>query len=174
MPGRIMILDACQAISFGNIERIDLLAELREVEVRIGAKALKEVVRDPAASLTRAAVADGSLRVESIDLDDPEEADALVRFESMPAFRGRGDAEVLAIAASRGRLVGSDDEAILRIVRRTPGIPGFVSSLDVLVWAIREERLSLEEAERLIRSLDIGARIRESLNRRRQALADLI
>lgn len=174
MPRRSVIFDACQAISFGGVERLDLLTDLRTVDVAIGARAFGEVVRDPAASLLRAAVAAGSLQVVSIDLDDAEEVAVLARFESMPAFRGRGDAEVLAIAESRGCLVGSDEEAILRTVRRSPAIGGFVSSLDLLVWAIREGRISVEEAEGLIGRLDIGARIRARLDRQGRSLADLV
>lgn len=147
---------------------------LERHEVAIGARAFQEVFREPAASLIGSAVEAGTLRVESIDLDDPEEAISLGRFDALPAFQDRGDAEVLAIAECRGHLVGSDDEAILRAAHRASRIPGFATSLDLVVWAVRENRLVLEDAERLIDRLDIGPRIRERLTRMGRNLAELI
>lgn len=174
MQQRIVLLDACQPITFGSVERLDLVLDLERHLVAMGARAAGEVVRDPARGLVRSAIDRGDLPVLSVDLEDREELSALIRYESVPAFRGRGEAEVLAIAVSRGHLVGSDDEAVLRVALPVPTIPGVVTSLDLIVWAIREERIDIRRAERLIDRLDIGPRIRDRLERLERNLAELV
>lgn len=174
MERRIVVLDACQAITYGTVERLDLITDLERHDVAIGARASREVVREPAASLLRSAIADEVLGVVSIDLDDPGEAETLTRYEALPAFQGRGDSEVLAIAERRGHLVGTDDEAMLRAVGRESAIPGYVTSLDWLIWAIRESRIEMATADRMIDRLDIGPRLRTRLIRAGRTLEDLV
>jgi hypothetical protein len=73
-----------------------LILDLERHAVAIGARASREVVRDPARSRVRAAIEAGTLPVESVDQRDSRELSALRRYDSMPAFQGRGEAEVLA------------------------------------------------------------------------------
>jgi hypothetical protein len=112
-----LVLDACVAITFGNAARLDLVTGMAGWRVAIGARARVEVARDPAAGQLRAAIEDGSLSVAAIDLGVPAEASALADFDRRPAFRGRGEAEVLALARSRGYAVGSDERAVLTAAR---------------------------------------------------------
>lgn len=174
MERRIVLLDACQPITFGSVDRLDLLLNLERHAVAIGARAASEVVCDPARTLTRSAIEDGSLPVASVDPEQLDELSALARYDSMLAFQGRGEAEVLAIAEARGHIVGTDDEAVLRTAVRVPGITGIVTSLDLIVWAIREERITLRQSEGLIDRLDIGLRIRDRLNRLGRKLPELV
>lgn len=174
MARPLVLLDACQPITFGSTDRFDLILDLERHAVAIGARASREVVRDPARSRVRAAIEAGTLPVESVDLRDGSELSALRRYDSMPAFQGRGEAEVLAIAEVRGCLVGSDDAAVLRAAVASSGIPGFVTSLDLIVWAVRESRITLRQAEELIVRLDVGPLIRKRLERAGRDLADLV
>jgi hypothetical protein len=167
-----VLLDACQPITFGSAGRLDLILDLERHAVAIGARASREVVRDPARTRVRTAIEAGVLPVESVDMKDPHELSELRRYDSMPAFRGRGEAEVLAIAEVRGCLVGSDDAAVLRAALASSGIPGVVTSLDLIVWAIRERRITLRQADGLIGQLDIGPRIRKRLEHAGRDLAD--
>ena len=75
MARRLVLLDACQPITFGSAGRFDLILDLKRHAVAIGARASREVVRDPARSLVRTAIEAGVLPVESIDLRDPPVAD---------------------------------------------------------------------------------------------------
>lgn len=174
MARRLVLLDACQPITFGSAGRFDLILDLERHAVAIGARASREVVRDPARSRLRTAIEAGRLPVESVDLRDSRELSALRRYDSMSAFQGRGEAEVLTIAEVRGCLVGSDDAAVLRAAVASPGIPGVVTSLDLIVWALRESRITPRQAEGLIDQLDIGPQIRKQLERARRDLADLV
>jgi len=64
--------------------------------------------------------------------------------------------------------------AVLRVVNQVPDIPGFVTRLDLIVWAIREDRITLPRAEALIDRLDIGPRIRERLEALGRGLPELV
>lgn len=174
MARRIVLFDACQAITFASVSRLDLILDLQRHAVAIGGRASEEVLRDPARTAVRAAIDRGLLPVERVDLVDSGEAAALLRYDSMPAFQGRGDAEILAIAQRRSRVVGSDDQAVLREAGRSPGIPGIATSLDWIVWAIREDRIRLKEADRLIDRLDVGQGLRKRLTRAKRRLGDLV
>ena len=112
--------------------------------------------RPPARNALARAVADGEIEIETIDLAVSNEQEALARFDARPAFRGRGDAEVLALAVTRGYVVGSDERALRRAVRVELDRSCLMSTLDVIVLAVREARTSVEEGERLLSSLDIG------------------
>jgi hypothetical protein len=170
----LVLLDACQPITFGRAGRFDLILDLERQAVAIGARASREVVRDPARTRVRSAIEAGALPVESVDLSDPRELSTLRRYDSMAAFQGRGEAEVLAVAEVRGCLVGSDDAAVLRAAVASSGIPGVVTSLDLIVWAVREGRITLRQSEELIDRLDIGPWIRKRLERAGHDLADLV
>ena len=77
----------------------------------------------------------------------------------MPAFRSRGDAEVLALAASRGWIVGSDDRAVTRAAASELGPSRIAGTLDFLRWGVAEQRLTVREGTALLGALDSGAAI---------------
>lgn len=174
MSKRDLILDACLAITFGNRRRLDLLAGLRDRRVLIADRARVEVLRPPASEELRAHIEAGKITVEAIDLEDAAEQSALARFDAMPAFRGRGEAEVLALAATRGYLVGSDELAVRRAVAEELGPGRVAKTLDVVVWAVREKRIDLREAEAFLRECDVGPRYLRALAERGRSLEDLI
>lgn len=151
-----VVLDACLAITFGNAGALDLVTGIERYDVVIASRAIGEVTRPPASHALREAVEEGRIRSAAVDLSVPEEQDALVRFDTMPAFRGRGDAEVLALAVSRGYAVGTDERAIRRVAKAELTSRHLVSTLDVLVLAVREERVSARKAAGLLGRLDVG------------------
>ncbi len=168
-----LVLDACVAITFGNAARLDLLTGMAGWRVAIGARARVEVARDPAAGQLRAAIEDGSLSVAAIDLGVPAEASALADFDRRPAFRGRGEAEVLALARSRGYAVGSDERAVLTAARSELGTGLAFSSLELLVAALRERRIEPGAANALLARLDTGPRIIRYLATHGRSLEEL-
>lgn len=167
-------MDACLAITFGNASRLDVLTNLSGYRITISARALSEVLKPPARDVLWQAVGDQSIEVETVDLSNAEEQHALARFDALPAFRDRGDAEVLALAITRGYLVGSDERAICRIVQTKLGQSHVVSTLDVVVLALRDERLSIDEAEELLERLDVGPAYLRRIKAEGLSLKDLV
>lgn len=151
-----LVLDACLVITFGNADALELVTGIEGYEVVIASRAIGEVRRPPASRSLRAALEERRIRSTAIDLSVAGEQDALARFDAMPAFRGRGDAEVLALAVSRGYAVGTDERAIRRVVKAELTPRHLVSTLDVLVLAVRQGRMSARKAVRLLERIDVG------------------
>jgi hypothetical protein len=109
-----LIADACLLITLGTADALWLLRDLPNWTSVTCERAVKEVVRPPACNRVQAAIDDGWLSLVSIDLETDAERLALLEFDAQPAFRGRADAEVLALAKERGFTVGSDDRRVRR------------------------------------------------------------
>jgi len=171
----MVILDACIVIAFGNAGQFDLIAHLQAHQVCIGERAAAEVTRPPAFDALTQAFAAGMVGRETIDLANPTEQDALARFDSLPAFTGRGDAEVLALALTRGYVIGSDDTAVRSHGVAALGSPQHLAgSLDFLRWAVREDRLAIQDGHATLAAIDPGGSILAVLTRRGQKLEDVL
>lgn len=170
----MIVLDACMVISFGNVNRLDLLDTLRQDTICVSARARTVVVRDPARAVMEASISAGRLAVGTLDLENSAEQQALQRYDARPMFRGRGDAEVLALAATRGYIVASDEQAIRTAVINEFGVDRLARTADFLVWAVREGRLQVDDAERLLTELDSGERIRRQLHQSGRKFKDLL
>ena len=171
----MVILDACIVISFANAGYFAIVAELRAHPLCIGVRTRSEVIRDPARAALDAAIQSGRIAVESIDLSQPREQSALATFDSRPAFRNRGDAEVLALAVCRQYIVASDETAVRSTAAAELGSTSRVAgTLDFLRWAVHERRLPLSDASRVLSALDCGPALLSQLLRRGQSLSDLL
>lgn len=170
----MIVLDACTIISFGNAGRLDLIDTLQPHRVCVSARARSEVVRDPARAAMEASIAAGRLCVEAIEVENPAEQEALQTYDARPAFRGRGDAEVLALAASRGYIVASDERAMRSAVLGAWGPDRLAGTADFIVWAVREGRLDDGDAENTLAQLDSGARVLAQLKREGRTIHHLI
>lgn len=173
MPERALIIDGCIVITFGREERPKIVTTGPR-RVVIGNRVREEVERPPATTRLDEAVQEGRVDVEAIDLDDPEEQEALARYDGMPAFERRGDAEVIALAVSRGYIFGSDDRAIRRQVRRDLGPERIAGSLDLVVWAVRDGRLELDRALAFLEACDVGPALLRALEDQGTSLEDLV
>lgn len=170
----MVVLDACMVISFGNAGRFDLIDTLREDRVCVSARARSEIMRDPARAAMEASIASGRLCAEQIDVENPAEQEALQRYDARPAFRGRGDAEVMALADTRAYIVASDERAIRSAVVAAWGAQRLAGTADFIVWAVREGRLLVDQAESVLAELDSGSRILGQLRREGRNVKDLI
>jgi len=173
MPGRTLVVDACLVITFGGTGQLDLVSG-GDHRVVIGKRASAEVIHAPARPQLDAALENGSIDLESVDLDREAEQEALARYDSFVAFRNRGDAEVIALAATRGYIVGSDDAAVRRRVRADLGPERIAGTLDVVVWAIRDGRLSLAGADAFLTKCDVGPHLLRTMEASGTSLEDLI
>jgi hypothetical protein len=153
-----LIADACLLITLGTADALWLLRDLPNWTSVTCERAVKEVVRPPATNRVQAAIEDGWLSLVSIDLETDAERLALLEFDTQPAFRGRADAEVLAIAKVRGFTVGSDDRRVRREALRF-GSDRFAGCVDLLVLAIRSNRIGLAQAVGLLHTFDIDTSV---------------
>lgn len=156
MPGSTLVLDACIAITFGNSGALDVITGLAAHDLVIAGRAHAEILRPPAVEEVDRAIQAGTLRVEHIDPEIGEEQEALIRFDGASRFHGRGEAEVLALAASRGWIAGSDEIAVRRFVVGTFGPGRIAGTMDILRWAVRERRITVGNAVSLLERLDVG------------------
>ena len=164
------MLDACILITFGNAGALEIITGLLRHPVMTTSRSVREVTKQPATSAVHDAVSDGTLQVTAIDLNNRVEQENLRRFDSLTAFRGRADAEVLALAVSRGNLVCSDRTAAIAEI----GAARVAGSLDLLVWSVKEKRLSPTGAEALFYNLDVAPGITARLEDRGQKIVDLL
>jgi hypothetical protein len=81
---------------------------------------------------------------------------------------------VLALAASRGYIVASDERAIRATVIAEWGLNHLAGTADFIVWAVREGRLSAADAEEVLSQLDSGAHVLAQLKREGRTLRDLL
>lgn len=151
MPGAPCVLDASLLISLGKARQLSLLFETRELDLFITPTVLDQLRSDDTRRPVEQAIVAGLISVVHISSDDPAELDAVAEWsESVD----EGEAECIALALTRGWLVGLEDRAAQRAVRRRGGDPAWVSCADLLVLAVRAGRLTLEEADAIFRSLD--------------------
>lgn len=169
-----LILDACLLITFGNVGRLSLITELRDRALLTTDRVRNEVLLPPASTALADAIRRGSIGTVAINLDVEQELTALATFDAMPGFRGRGEGEVLALAEVHGYVVGSDEIAVRRTAAMRFGAGRVATSLDILVYAMREGRLDLLEADALLDELDVGPGIRRTLTARGVTLAQLV
>jgi len=156
VPRSTVVLDACLAITFGNARALGVVTEMAAHHVVLAGRAHGEVLRPPASEEVGQAIQSGTLRLACVDPEIEAEQEALVRFDGASRFHGRGEAEVLALAASRGWIVGSDEIAVRRFVRDTLGPDRIAGTMDILRWAVREERMTVGDAVSLLDRLDVG------------------
>ena len=174
MAAKPVILDTCILITFGNAHALDVLTQLGTHPVVTCPRVITEVVKPPADSAVREAVNNGRIRMVQIDPEDASEQETLRRFDRLPAFRGRADAEVLALGVSRHMIVASDEGGIRLAARAELGADNVATTLTFLVWAVREGRLSVNTAEALLARLDSEPQVSNWLSARGQTLRDLI
>jgi|GEM_PF-3488408 len=162
---RTLVVDACTAITYAKVGRLDLVTGARGYRVVMAARARSEIRKEPARSHVAAAERAGDLTIEGVDLDAAEEVAALARYDAKPAFRGRGEAEVLALAAARGYAVASDEVPVLHAARTEFGAERVYTAASLLRLAVREERISAADAEALFERMDVAPGVTASLVR---------
>jgi predicted nucleic acid-binding protein len=138
-PGKVVVVDATVIIHLTKAGRLDLLGTLEGWDFVVPDQVVEEVTYAEQAAALAAALAAGHLRRESsTDLAE------IALYAELKGERtmGKGDAACLAMAASRGWLLASDDRgrAFRRlgdISRSLPWAPFPSSSISALASATR-------------------------------------
>ncbi len=139
----VVVTDANVLINFAHIDRLALLGELEAFRLKLPAEVLEEIV-DPAQRVAvDAAIAAGALELLVVD-----ELDALALFADLRDLMGRGEAACLALAATRGYHLASDEKKRFR--RKAVELIGearILQTEDLILQAIRCGRISVAEAD---------------------------
>lgn len=142
-----VVLDTSTLLNFLMLDRIDLLATLPGLDFFVSATVEAEVVKEDGPAKLRAAFGQGLLR--RIDEDATEELALYTDYRDR-AGMGAGEASCLAIAATRGWMLASDDHGPFR--REAKDVIGegrLLTTPEIFVLAIRARVLSIEEADEL-------------------------
>lgn len=147
---RVVVSDANVIINLIHVERLALFGALPRYDFVIPEEVDAEIkVPEQRARLSEAIHA-GLLRKQAI-----VELAAVEMYAELRAKMGRGEAACLALAASKGWLVASDEKRVFRreaIKRLGPG--RLLTTPGLFVLAIRAGVLSIDEADEAKRTLE--------------------
>ena len=142
-PSVVVITDANVLINLVHIGEIALLGDLPAFEFRLPLEVLAELTDEWQRHEVEKAMQAGHLGLQPLDA-----IDSLALFADLRSIMGRGEAACLAIAASIGCHLASDESR--RFKRRAVELIGaerILRTEDLLLIAIRCRRLTVEQAD---------------------------
>jgi predicted nucleic acid-binding protein len=143
-------VDANVLINLALVDRLDILGSLAGFEFVAPAEAVREVVSEVQQQRVASALRAGYLR--EVRLEDIPGQET---FAELRPTMGSGEAACLALAATRGWLVASDEKRLfLREARRRLGPGHVLNTAGLLLLAIRCGRMSVDEADQSKRLLE--------------------
>ncbi|MEN8500933.1 MULTISPECIES: hypothetical protein [Paraburkholderia] len=138
-----VITDANILINFHHIQQLPLLGVLLPYRFSVPLEVVDEIVDEQQRASVRAALAAGHLRTFEID-----DLDALALFSELRDSMGRGEAACLAVAATQGHHIASDEK---KKFRRTAieliGEARILRTQDLMLHAIRSRKITVEQAD---------------------------
>lgn len=143
---RVIVVDSSVLINFCHVSRLGLLGAIIRFDFVVPSEVAEEITRPDQQSQLRGAFAAGHLTpVTTSSLAELVLVDELIRDNL-----GLGEAACLAIAINRGWGVACDERRrFLRIARGRIGRGRLVDTPGILIQAIREQLLGVEEADRI-------------------------
>jgi hypothetical protein len=145
------IADASLLLSLGAASALHLLWNDPDHAWHVTPIARGEIRSDPTRSEISRALLNGRLATAELDTDSAAELQLFAHWSSVV---DAGEAEAIAVALSRGWVVGLEDLAAQRQVTRAAGAEHWVNSATLLVAAVGQGRLSITEADALFVRLD--------------------
>lgn len=139
----VVITDTNVLINFLHIGQLALLAELSAYRFQLPPEVLQELT-DPG----QKASVDNAIAVGQLDLLVVDELDALALFGDLRDLMGRGEAACLALAATVGCHIASDEKKRFR--RKAIELIGearILGTEDLLLEAIRYGRITVAQAD---------------------------
>lgn len=139
----VVITDTNVLINFMHINQVALLGELPAYRFRLPAEVLQELT-----DVDQRASIDAAITAGHIDLLVIEAMDALELFGDLRDLMGRGEAACLALAATAGYHLASDEKK--RIRRKAIELIGeerILRTEDLLLEAIRCGRITVAQAD---------------------------
>ena len=148
---RRVVVDACVLINLLRLGRLDILEESGSLFPVITQSVMDEITNDTQHGQLESSVASGRM-----DLLDPVDPAAVgVFMAAIEGGLGRGEASCIALSAATGILLGCDEKArcFMKVVEAS-GLPGrIVTTRDLIVMAVREGRLRIDDANTMLGDL---------------------
>jgi predicted nucleic acid-binding protein len=139
----IVITDTSILINLSHTGHLALLGKVVGLRFVVPDEVVAEVTEPEQLRTLEAAIADGSLKLESI-----ASPDELAIFAELSQVLGSGESACLALASSRGWLVACDEKRVfLREARSRLGDGRILNTPGLYVLWIRSGALSIEEAD---------------------------
>ena len=136
-------LDASVLINFLHLERLDILADVAEVDFVVPEQVVEEITVPQQRQTLNAAIRSRQLRSERSTVPDE-----LASYAYLRRFMGRGEAACLSMAEQRGWLVAVDERGrFLRMARERIGEGRILNTPGILLLAIRAGLLRVDEAD---------------------------
>jgi predicted nucleic acid-binding protein len=110
-----------------------------------------EILSEPTRSEVSRAVLNGNLVRTELDMESNVELTALARWSTVV---DPGEAVAIALAASRGWVVGIEDLFAQRRLTEEVGAQGWLNAAGLLVAAVHRDRITLSDAGAILRRLD--------------------
>lgn len=155
---REAVADASLLLSLGGASALRLLWDDPEHTWHITPIGRSEVRSEPTRSEISRAILNGQLTTTELDTDSVQE---LRLFAHWSDAVDAGEAEAIAVALSRGWLIGIEDLFAQRRVTREAGTDHWINAAALLVAAVEQGRKSLTEADAIFVRLDCYAGYRK-------------
>lgn len=150
-PGyRRIVVDACILINYLRLGRLALLVESASLRPVVTQSVIDEIT-----DRSQLGELEGSISAGHIELIDPDPTALDTFISAIESGLGRGEASCIALSSATGILLGCDEMAgcFTRFIEAT-GLSGRVmTTRDLMVMAIDENRLGLDDANALLDTL---------------------
>jgi len=152
---RRIAVDACILINYLRLGRLDILEESASLLPVVTRSVLDEIT-----DKSQREELEGSIAAGHIELIDPDPSALDIFIAAIESGLGRGEASCTALCATTGMLLGCDEK--VRCFRRLTEAAGLsdriVTTRDMVLMAIREGRLGIDDANVLLGDLRIRFR----------------
>lgn len=145
------VADASLLLSLGGASALELLWDDPDHAWHITPIARSEVKSEPTRSEISRAILNGQLATTELDTDSDQELRQFARWADLV---DPGEAEAIALALSRGWVVGLEDLFAQRQVTRVAATDRWINAATLLVAAVRQGRKSVTEADAIFVRLD--------------------
>jgi predicted nucleic acid-binding protein len=142
--GRVFVVtDTCILINFMQVERLDLLCQHKDYRIVITEHVRSEIADQQQAVDLASAVSAGE--IEETSVTDPTE---LALFATLNAILGRGESAAIAVAATRGWVIATDEKGrTRREIERRLGKERLLTTPGLLLKCILNGTLTVAEAD---------------------------
>lgn len=159
MSGEPVTVDSSSLLNFVLTGSLDLLLGLSGYSFRIPPRVYAEMEPGRGREAVLKAIEAGRLSVEPLTDDEMAKSEALQEATAKGSLDA-GEAQVVAIAIGRGWRALVDDRAAQRFLKSQRGEGSWLTTPEIIVEAIRQGRLTVDQADALRGAMDGQAHFR--------------
>jgi predicted nucleic acid-binding protein len=159
VTGEPVIVDSSSLLNFVLTGSLDLLLGLSGYSFRIPPRVYVEMEPGRGREAVLKALEAGALAVESLTNDEMAKSEALQEARAGGSLDA-GESQVVAVAICRGWRALVDDRAAQRVLKSQRGEGGWLTTPEIIVEAIGQGRLNVDQADALREAMDGQAHFR--------------